>query len=124
MDASMVNIQHLKAYTSHYGRSTELGAALYVAQAKQEEGEGLGVPISKDILQNAQKRNTNRSYPFLFDGTDAKDFKKAQFVMSRAKTSGTTSMDLKKFSRNKMSRPELVKRSMFHLNLQSVLCPL
>ena len=97
MDASMVNIQHLKTYSAHYGRKTELGAALHVAQAKQEEVEGCGVPINKKILQDAQKRNKKCSYPFLFEGTDEKDYRQAQFVMSRVETSGTTSKDLEIF---------------------------
>ena len=70
-------------------------------QAKQFEHEKMGVPITEEMLQCIQKRNSTESYPFLYPGTTDLDYGEAKFVLSRKRTIGVTLDDLDAFRENR-----------------------
>jgi len=62
---------------------------------KRFESEGLGIPITKEMLQTAKSRNEMRIYPYMFDNTTHQDHNDAQFVYQRMNGICTTYEDLR-----------------------------
>lgn len=97
MEASMVNIQHLKCYSPHYGYDDDLGKKLVNAQREQEEFEGYGIPITEELVRHVKALNQEKVYPFTLGDTTENDLKEAQFVLDREETMATTHSDLDRY---------------------------
>lgn len=86
MEVSMVNVQFWKTYSAYYDSPCQLGEAIRTAQYSQLKREGLGVPVTRDMLNTASFchgfwKNDN-AYPLLYDGTTDADYAEATFVQS------------------------------------------
>lgn len=78
----MIAIQYWKVYFPYYGRECELSNTIMKAQADQFSVEGLGVPITPEMLQAAQQKNTQNVFPFLLANTTMQMYEEARFVQS------------------------------------------
>ena len=104
MATYMVNIQHLKAYSPHYGYQDKLGDKLIDAQSKQDNYEGYGVPITEELLKQVTALNADKQFPYLFNGTSYQDYEEAQFVLRRrTSTVATLHSDLARYKRGDTS---------------------
>jgi hypothetical protein len=81
LQLDMIKIQHLKIYAAHYNDdSSGIGMELKRIQLAYRHYEGMGVPISGEILSRSRKRNFDGVFPYLYDGTTKEDYKLAPSV--------------------------------------------
>jgi hypothetical protein len=74
----MIKIQHWKIYAAQYNdESSGIGMELKKIQLAYRHYEGLGVPISGELLTRSRKCNLDGVYPYLYDGTSNNDYKLA-----------------------------------------------
>ncbi len=78
LQLDMIKIQHLKIYAVHYNEeSSGIGMELKKIQLAYRHYEGLGVPISGELLTRSMKCNLDRVFPYLYDETSNNDYKLA-----------------------------------------------
>ena len=81
LQLDMIKIQHWKIYATHYNNnSSGIGMELKRIQLAYRLNEGMGVPISGEILSRSRKHNFNGVFPYLYDGTTKEDYKLALSV--------------------------------------------
>jgi hypothetical protein len=74
----MIKIQHWKIHAAHYNdESSGIGMELKKIQLAYRHYEGLGVPISGDLLTTSRECNLDRVFPYLYYGTSNNDYKLA-----------------------------------------------
>jgi hypothetical protein len=74
----IIKIQHWKIYDAHYNDdSLGIGMELKRIQLAYRHYEGMGVPISGEILSRSSKRNFDGVFPYLYDRTTKEDYKLA-----------------------------------------------
>jgi hypothetical protein len=77
----MIKIQHWKIYAAHYNNdSSGIGMELKRIQLAYRHYEGMGVPISGDLLSRSRKPNFDGVFPYLYDGTSKEDYNLALSV--------------------------------------------
>ncbi len=77
----MITIQHWKIYAAHYNDdSSGIGMGLKRIQLAYRHYEGMGVPISGDLLSRSRKPNFEGVFPYLYDGTTNEDYNLALSV--------------------------------------------
>jgi hypothetical protein len=68
--------QHWKIYAAHYNDdSPGIGMEIKRTQLAYRHYEGMGVPISGELLSRSRKRNFVGVFPYLYDGTTKEDYK-------------------------------------------------
>ena len=78
LELDMIKIQHWKIYAAQYNdESSGIGMELKKIQLAYRHYEGLGVPISGELLTWSRKCNLDRVFPYLYDGTSNDDYKLA-----------------------------------------------
>ena len=78
----MIAIQYWKIFFPYYGRECELSDTILNAQADQFFVEGMGVPITQEMLETAKQKNTQNVFPFLLQNTTMQMYEEARFVQS------------------------------------------
>jgi hypothetical protein len=77
----MIKVQHWKIYAAHYNYdSSGIGMALNGMQLAYQNYEGMGVPISGEILSRSRKSNLDGVFPYLYEGTTEEDYNLALSV--------------------------------------------
>ena len=81
LQLDMIKIQHWKIYAAHYNDdSSGIGMELKRIQLAYRHYEGMGVPISGDLLSRSRKPNFDGVFPYLYDGTTKEDYNLALSV--------------------------------------------
>jgi hypothetical protein len=84
LSLDMVKVQHRKLYSSHYNDdNTEIGFELKKNQMEYQHYDGMGIPITWEILQKSRKPSDCDDYPYLYEGTIEEDYKFALTVEER-----------------------------------------
>jgi hypothetical protein len=80
----MIKVQHWKLYSSHYNDDdTGIGFELKQMQMEYQHYDGMGVPITWEILQQSRKSSDYDDYPYLYEGTTEEDYRFALSVEER-----------------------------------------
>jgi hypothetical protein len=70
----MIKVQHWKIYAEHYNdESSEIGMEWKRMQLAYQNYEGMGVPISGEILSRSRKPIQDDVFPYLCEGTTEED---------------------------------------------------
>jgi hypothetical protein len=70
----MIKVQHWKIYAAHCNDdSSGRGMELKRMQLAYQTYEGMGVPISGEILSRSRKPNLDGVFPYLYEGTTEED---------------------------------------------------
>ena len=81
LQLDMIKIQHWKIYATHYNNdSSGIGMELKRIQLAYRYYEGMGVPISGDLLSRSKKPNFDGVFPYLYDGNTKEDYNLALSV--------------------------------------------
>ncbi len=76
LQLDMIKVQHWKIYAAHYNNdSSGIGMELKRIQLAYIHYEGMGVPISGDLLSRSRKPNFDGVFPYLYDGNTKEDYK-------------------------------------------------
>ena len=76
----MIKVQHWKLYASHYNDDDDtlgIGLELKKLQFKYSNYEGMGVPVSTEILDTCRSHFSQYLFPYLWDRTRMEDYKSA-----------------------------------------------
>jgi hypothetical protein len=76
----MIKVQHWKLYATHYNDDDDtlgFGLELKKLQFQCSNYEGMGVPISTEILTRSQRPFYDESFPYFYDGTTMDDYQSA-----------------------------------------------
>jgi hypothetical protein len=76
----MIIVQHWKLYATHYNDDDDMlgiGLELKKLQFKYSNYEGMGVPVSTEILDTCQSHFSQYLFPYLYDRTRMEDYKSA-----------------------------------------------
>jgi hypothetical protein len=76
----MIKVQHWKLYANHYNDdddTLENGLELKQIQFQHGNCEGLGVPISTEILTRRRRPYSDDLFPYFYDGTTMDDYQSA-----------------------------------------------
>jgi hypothetical protein len=77
----MIKVQHWKIYAAHYNdEPSKIGRELKKMQLAYQNYEGMGVPISGEILSGSRTPNHDDVFPYLYEGTTEEDYKLALSV--------------------------------------------
>jgi hypothetical protein len=80
----MIKVQHWKLYSSHYNDDeTGIGFELKRIQIEYQHYDGMGVPITWEILEQSITPTDNNDYPYLYEGTTEEDYRFAIAVEER-----------------------------------------
>jgi hypothetical protein len=81
LQLDMIKIQHWKIYAAHYNDdSSGIGMELKRIQLEYRHYEGMGVPISGDLLFRSRKPNFDGVLPCIYDRTTKEDYNLALSV--------------------------------------------
>jgi hypothetical protein len=81
LQLNMIKIQHWEIFAAHYNDdSSGIGMELKRIQLAYRHYEGMGVPISGDLLYRSRKSNFDGNFPYLYDGTTKEDYNLALSV--------------------------------------------
>ena len=80
MTLEQMSVKYLTAFEAYYGPDTQMGRALTLAQQEQFLNEGMGVPITQQLLDSTQSQNDQNVYPHLFQNTTDTEYREACFV--------------------------------------------
>ena len=70
-------------YFPYYGSECELGTATMGAQADAFSVEGMGVPITEELLNTIKDTTNGTEYPILLPNTEQYDLAQANYVLSK-----------------------------------------
>ncbi len=71
-----IKVQHWKLYSSHYNDDdTGIVFELKKNQIEYQHYDGMGVPITWEILQQSRKLSDYDDYPYLYEGTTEEDYR-------------------------------------------------
>ena len=76
----MIKVQHWKLYATHYNDDDDtlgIGLELKKLQFQYSNYEGLGVPISTEILTRCRRPFSDDLFPYFYDGTTMDDYQSA-----------------------------------------------
>ncbi len=76
----MIKVQHWKLYASHYNDDDDtlgIGLELKKLQFKYSNHEGMGVPVSTNILDSCRSNLSQKQFPYLYDMTRMEDYNSA-----------------------------------------------
>ncbi len=76
----MIKVQHLKLYATHYNDDDDtlgIGLELKKLQFQYSNYEGMGVPISMEILTGSWKPFSDDLFPYFYDGTPMDNYQYA-----------------------------------------------
>ena len=79
----MVNVQYWKYFRAYYGDDSQIGQTLVQAQADQFDVEGMGIPITNEMLLTCKSKNMTKggeSFPILFPNTTKAMYEEAKYV--------------------------------------------
>ena len=79
----MIKVQHWKLYVTHYNDDDDtLGIGLESKKVKFQHSnyEGMGVPISKEILTRSWRPFSDDLFPYFYDGTTMDNYHSALAV--------------------------------------------
>jgi hypothetical protein len=77
----MIKVQHWKIYAAHYNDdSSGIGIELKSIQLADQHYEGMGVPISGELLSRSRKPHLDGVFPYLYEGTTEEDYNLALSV--------------------------------------------
>jgi hypothetical protein len=81
LQLDMIKVQHWKIYAAHYNDdSSGIGMELKRIQLAYRHYEGMGVPISGDVLSRSRKPNFDGVFPYLYDRNTKEDYNLALSV--------------------------------------------
>jgi hypothetical protein len=81
LQLDVIKIQNWKIYAAHYNNdSSGIGMELKRIQLSYRHYEGMGVPISGDLLYRSRKPSFDGVFPYLYDGTTKEDYNLALSV--------------------------------------------
>jgi hypothetical protein len=81
----MIKVQHWKLYATHYnddGDSLGIDVDLKKLQFQYSNYEGMGVPISGEVLTRSQRPSNDDLFSYFYDGTTMDEYKSALAVES------------------------------------------
>jgi hypothetical protein len=77
----MIKVQHWKIYAAHYNDdSSGIGMKLKRIQLAYQHYDGVGVPISGELLSTSRKPNLDGVFPYPYEGTTEEDYNLALSV--------------------------------------------
>jgi hypothetical protein len=81
----MIKVQHWKLYSSHYNDDDNTGIdfELKKKQMEYQHYDGMGVPITWEILKQSRNPSDYNDYPYLYEGTTEEDYRFALAVEER-----------------------------------------
>jgi hypothetical protein len=75
LQLDMIKVQHWKIYAAHYNNdSSGIGMKMKRIQLAYQHYEGMGVPISGELLSRSRKPNLDGVFPYLYEGTTEEDY--------------------------------------------------
>ncbi len=75
LQPDMIKVQHWKIYAAHYNNdSSGKGMEMKRIQLAYQHYEGIGVPISGELLSGSRKPNLDGVFPYLYEGTTEEDY--------------------------------------------------
>jgi hypothetical protein len=81
----MIKVQHWKIYATHYNDDDDtlgIDLELMKLQFQHSNYEGMGVPISREILTRSKRLFDDDSFPYFYDRTTVDNYKSVLGVES------------------------------------------
>ncbi len=80
----MIEVQHWKLYALHYNDDdTGIGFELKKIQMEYQSYDGMGVPITWEILEQSRIPSDHNDFPHLYEGKTEEDYRLAVSLEER-----------------------------------------